>query len=175
MPKGETTIPITFDLNRLSSYNDEFLATLWHVAQANPAPHGEYQAGDIASRIGFEIISRWLGKAPVEMYRHQQRDNYWSALTKLAKYEPPAGVDGTDPVWHDGRWVPKGGGDANLTDRLAQAIGDPGSIVARSLGETVTHWSTRAVEAVLAGWRDTETVRRVETVDLPDSTSGGAR
>jgi hypothetical protein len=50
-----------------------------------------------------------------------------------------------------------------LTDRIAQAIGDPGSIVGRKHGpswgegndgyaeheETVTRWSTRAVVAVL--------------------------
>lgn len=167
MSKGNTTIPITFALDRLSSYTDEFLATLWHVAQANPAPHGDYQAGNIASKVGAEIIRRWLGKAPVEMYHHQQRDNYWSALTKIAKYEPPPGIHGTDPAWHSGRWVPKGGGDAAQTDRIAQAIGDPGSILPREPGETVTRWSTRAVEAVLAGWRDTEQIRRTETVHLP--------
>lgn len=51
-----------------------------------------------------------------------------------------------------------------LADRIAQAIGDPGSIVGRKLGpswgvgndgysereETVTRWSTRAVLALLA-------------------------
>jgi hypothetical protein len=71
--------------------------------------------------------------------------------------------------------------DADLTDRIAQAIGDPGSIVGRKLGpswgkgndgyaeneETVTRWSTRAVEAVLAGWQDTERIRGTETVHLP--------
>lgn len=50
-------------------------------------------------------------------------------------------------------------------DRIAQAIGDPGSVVGRKLGpswgvgnpgyapeeETVTRWSTRAVLAVLSG------------------------
>jgi hypothetical protein len=103
----ETTIGITFDVHHLPSYSDEFLATLWRVAQANPAPHGDYLAGEVASKVGFEIIRRWLGKAPVEMYRHQQRDSYWQALTQLAKYEPPAGVDAADPDWHNGRWVVK--------------------------------------------------------------------
>lgn len=104
---GPTSITISFDADMLSSYTDEYLATLWHVAQANPAPHGDYQAGDIASKIGFEIIRRWLKAAPVWMYRHQGRDHYWQALGRLAKYEPPAGVDVTDPAWHDGRWVLK--------------------------------------------------------------------
>lgn len=37
-----------------------------------------------------------------------------------------------------------------LTDKIAQAIGDPGSILPRGEDETVTRWSTRAVEAILA-------------------------
>jgi hypothetical protein len=39
----------------------------------------------------------------------------------------------------------------SLTDRIAQAIGDPGSMLARgdNYSETVTRWSTRAVESVL--------------------------
>mgnify|MGYP002350404199 CR=1 FL=1 len=39
---------------------------------------------------------------------------------------------------------------AALADRIAQAIGDPGSIVIRREGESVTRWSTRAVLLVLA-------------------------
>lgn len=58
--------------------------------------------------------------------------------------------------------------DSRLTNRIAQAIGDPGSILPRIPGETVTRWSTRAVEAVLAGWQDSRSVRDVETVELPD-------
>jgi hypothetical protein len=37
----------------------------------------------------------------------------------------------------------------SLTDRIAQAIGDPGSVLARGAEESVTRWSTRAVESVL--------------------------
>lgn len=62
--------------------------------------------------------------------------------------------------------------DADLTDRIAQAIGDPGSILPREPDETVTRWSTRAVEAVLAGWQDTTQIRKTETVHLP--VEGGA-
>ncbi len=104
-------ITIEFDLDQLSSYSDEHLATLWHVAQANPAPHGDYAAGEIASKIGAEIVSRWLAKTPAPMYHHQQRDNYWSALTQLATYKAPEGVKPGDPAWHDGVWVPKAPGE----------------------------------------------------------------
>lgn len=39
----------------------------------------------------------------------------------------------------------------SLTDRIAQAIGDPGSFLPRgdNYNETITRWSTRAVEMVL--------------------------
>lgn len=104
---SDTTIGITFDLNKLPSYGSSFLAALWHAAQWNPAKHGDYMAGEIASKVGFEIIRRWLAAAPVEMYHHQQRDNYWQALTQLARYEPPADADPTGQDWHNGRWIPK--------------------------------------------------------------------
>jgi len=109
---SDATIAITFDPNKLPSYDDGFLAALWHVAQWNPAGHGDYQAGEIASKVGSEIIRRWLATAPVEMYHHQQRDNYWQALTRIARYEPPEDVEPGDPAWHDGRWVPKNGQEA---------------------------------------------------------------
>lgn len=60
--------------------------------------------------------------------------------------------------------TPAPAADLAFADRIAQAIGDPGSIVGRKLGpswgvghdgysereETVTRWSTRAVLALLA-------------------------
>ena len=101
------TITIEFDPAQLSAYQDEFLAFLWHLAQHNPASHGDYAAGELAAKIGAEIVRRWLKDAPVAMYHHQQRDNYWSALTQLARYEPPAGATSTEDGWHKGRWVPK--------------------------------------------------------------------
>lgn len=104
---SEREITIKFDLGMLASYTDEFLAFLWHLAQHNPAPHGDPHAGDLASRVGAEIIQRWLKNAPVEMYRHQQRDYHWSELSKLAKYEPPAGARSTEDGWYEGVWVPK--------------------------------------------------------------------
>ena len=55
------SITIEIDGDRLAGYTDERLALCWHVAQANPAPHGDYAAGDLTERIGREIIRRWLG------------------------------------------------------------------------------------------------------------------
>lgn len=103
---SDLEITVTVDLSRLSSYSDKHLAGLWHVAQLNPAPHGDRAAGDLAGKLSAEIVRRWLLATEPEMYRHQQRDYYWSELGKVAQYEP--GGPATSPTWHDGRWVPKG-------------------------------------------------------------------
>jgi hypothetical protein len=59
MSKVQITIEIEDD--HLGRYPDSHLAMLWHVAQANPAPHADKTAGRLAGRIGREIIRRWLG------------------------------------------------------------------------------------------------------------------
>lgn len=96
--KIEVTIEI--DDGRLASYTDEHLVMLWHVAQANPARHGDRAAGEMAERVGREIISRWLRSSQPELWRHQGRDYYWSELAKLGKW------DG------DGVFVPRAIGEA---------------------------------------------------------------
>lgn len=83
---GKTAITIEIDTAALSGYTDEHLAALWHIAQANPAPHGDRDAGELAGTIGFEIIRRWLAQAPPVLYRHQARDYYWNELRQLGKW-----------------------------------------------------------------------------------------
>lgn len=68
----KTSITFEVDTDRLPHFNDEHLAALWHVAQANPAPFGDPQAGELAAAIGFEIIARWLKQQPPALYHHQQ-------------------------------------------------------------------------------------------------------
>jgi hypothetical protein len=117
----EYTIPITFDPGHLHSYTDEFLSTLWHAGQANPAPLGDHQAADIAAKLGNEIIRRWLRTVAAPMYHHQPHHNYWWALTRIATYQPPDGVQHGDPDWHNGRWVPK-----PADDQTPASSGRPG-------------------------------------------------
>ena len=106
-------ITISVDPAKLSRYSDGFLATAWHVAQANPAPHGDWEAADMVKQIGWEIIRRWLGKVEPEMYHHQADTNYHQWLTLFARYEPPDGnrPKALDPAsiaeFHRGRWVPR--------------------------------------------------------------------
>jgi hypothetical protein len=67
-------------------YTDEYLAVCWHAAQHNPAPHGDYQAGQLAEQIGREIIRRWLGGVAPELWHHQGRDHTWKEQFRLGVY-----------------------------------------------------------------------------------------
>lgn len=100
-----TAITIEFDPDALHSYTDEHLAMLWHLAQANPADGmATSKPGELAERIGREIIRRWLATVPPELHRHQGRHYYWHELTRIARYQPggPAGT----PEWEQGNWAP---------------------------------------------------------------------
>jgi hypothetical protein len=108
MAKVQITIAIEDD--RLDRYQDAQLAMLWHVAQANPAPHGDRAAGELVERIGREIIRRWLTATPPELWRHQGRDHFWRELRRLAEFQPGPG-EVASPAWHDGAWVPRGRGE----------------------------------------------------------------
>jgi hypothetical protein len=107
---SKTQITIEFDGDELTSYTDERLALLWHVAQANPAPHGDHAAGELVERIGREIITRWLRGVQPELWHHQGSDYYWAELRKFARYEP--GGKAGSPEFHAGRWVPRADGEA---------------------------------------------------------------
>ena len=70
-----TTTSITFQIeaDKLPHYTDAYLAQLWHIAQANPAPFGDAQACDLAEHVGREIVRRWLATTPPELWHHQGR------------------------------------------------------------------------------------------------------
>ena len=78
---SKAAITIEFDLGNLDNYTDAFLAQLWHVGQANPAPITDAAAGDIAERVGREIIRRWLASTPADLWNHQGRHHYSCRLT----------------------------------------------------------------------------------------------
>jgi hypothetical protein len=68
----EIKVAITFDLDQLRHYTDEFLVQLWHVCQANPAEFGDRRACMAAECVKVEIVRRWLATAPVGLYAHQE-------------------------------------------------------------------------------------------------------
>lgn len=84
---GKTSITIEFDTDALAGYTDGFLATLWHVAQENPADgFNSSKPGEIAQAIGWEIIRRWLKTTEPAMFHHQDRHYYWHQLAKFARH-----------------------------------------------------------------------------------------
>lgn len=99
----KTTIIMEIDTESLGSYTDEYVAQLWHVAQANPAAYGDKDAGELAEAVGREIIGRWLENQKPALWNHQGRDHYKKALTN--------NESGAEPL-HD-QWVrtptPEGG------------------------------------------------------------------
>lgn len=79
----KTSITFEIDTDNLSGYTDEHLASLWHIAQSNPAELGDRDASDLAGKIGYEIIKRWLSTAPVKLYSHQPRHFEWKGLQNV--------------------------------------------------------------------------------------------
>lgn len=68
----KTTVTITIDTDTLSGVTDQYLASLWHVAQTNPVDGFENkEAGELAEQIGREIIRRFLATTPPELWAHQ--------------------------------------------------------------------------------------------------------
>ncbi|MFZ2307555.1 MAG: hypothetical protein WAW73_07310 [Rhodoferax sp.] len=76
----KTTITFEIDTDALNGFTDAYLSQLWHIAQANPAPISDVEAGRLAEAVGREIIRRWLGTTPPELYTHQGHQHYWNAL-----------------------------------------------------------------------------------------------
>ncbi|MFJ9382119.1 hypothetical protein [Streptomyces sp. NPDC101455] len=86
------SVTVTIDLAQLARVRDERLLMLWHVAQFNPAPHGDKTAGEMVGKIGSEIIRRWIAATAPAQYHHQPRDYYWHHLTRFASHR--------DGDWH---------------------------------------------------------------------------
>lgn len=68
-----TVITFEIDGDNLGHFNDTYLAQLWHIGQANPAPFGDRQACDFAEQVGREIIRRWVGAEGPALWTHQAR------------------------------------------------------------------------------------------------------
>lgn len=81
---------ITFEIDtaHLRSWSDSYLATLWHIAQANPAPIQDRDAGRLAEAIGREIIRRFLAATEPELWNHQGEHHLWAK-----QHLKPAGTE----------------------------------------------------------------------------------
>ena len=84
------TVTIEIDTDSLQSVTDEYLATMWHVAQANPADGFKSpEPGRLAEAIGREIIRRFLATTPAQLYLHQGHHYDWGQ-----KHLPTDSADG---------------------------------------------------------------------------------
>ena len=71
-------IACRIDDDGVEHWDNEHLALMWHVVQANPADgFRDSGQGELVERIGHKIIRRWLRDAPVRLYHHQGRHHSW--------------------------------------------------------------------------------------------------
>ena len=82
----KTNVTFNIDTDRLPTYSDEYIAALWHIAQLNPAPHADHDAGVVVEHIGREIVMRWLRGVPVPLWNIQGRDYYRQQLNRFARW-----------------------------------------------------------------------------------------
>jgi len=79
----KTVISIEIDTDNLFHQTDEHVAQLWHVTQANPAPYGDLEAGQLAEYVGREIIRRWLADQAPALWVHQGEDHFRKAISAI--------------------------------------------------------------------------------------------
>jgi hypothetical protein len=104
---GHVTLTLDLDVNALHGYTDEHLAAIWHATQATPASYGDRIAAEVVKKLTFEIVRRWLTKAPIELYRHQPDSHENMIRSAVARYRP-GGADDRDGAFYDGAWTVKG-------------------------------------------------------------------
>lgn len=102
---------VTFNINTdsLGGFTDTYIVSLWHVAQANPAPLDDRAAGELTEHIGREIIRRFIQSVGPELWAHQGNHHYWHTLIQHCKVV-------------DGEWVPKSGESAEVASRPEQTL-----------------------------------------------------
>lgn len=67
----KTAITFEVDTDNLEHHTDEYVAQLWHIGQANPAPFGDANACTFAEYVGREIVRRWLAGVGPALWVHQ--------------------------------------------------------------------------------------------------------
>jgi hypothetical protein len=111
--KTEITLKLDVEAHTLEGYTDAYIAQLWHIAQANPAPTGDHDASELVDMLKYEIVRRWLSGMRPELYRRQASENYRELLMRHGhwkKLDPTAPDDPLQFVTYDGErrvWVPE--------------------------------------------------------------------
>lgn len=79
----KTTVTIEIDTDALRNFTDAHLVSLWHVAQANPAPMEDRNAGQLAECIGREIVRRFIAERDPELWARQGSHAHFSEALRL--------------------------------------------------------------------------------------------
>lgn len=82
----KTTVVFDINTDKLGNYSDDHLLSLWHVAQANPAPIEDKAAGELAEHIGREIIRRWIKQTAIPLWNHQGHHHAQLLLAEHGSY-----------------------------------------------------------------------------------------
>ncbi|MGD9171215.1 MAG: hypothetical protein PVI97_14295 [Candidatus Thiodiazotropha sp.] len=70
----KTNISFEIDSDRLKTYTDEYIVSLWYITQANPVSIEDEAAGATAEHVGREIISRFVRLIGIPLFwNHQGR------------------------------------------------------------------------------------------------------
>lgn len=102
-PNAKAEITIELDLSTIASWTDEYLAGAFAAVQVWSSPYGDGWAAEVAGKLRWEILRRWLRDHGPGLYSHQDSGPFRAGLMKIgAKYEP-GGAMGT-PDWHRGTW-----------------------------------------------------------------------
>lgn len=79
----KTAVTFEIDTDTLRNVTDTYLVNLWHVAQANPAPMADRDAGQLAEQIGREIIRRFITERDPELWARQGAHAYFCEALAL--------------------------------------------------------------------------------------------
>jgi len=101
----KTAITFNIDTTTLMTLSDEYIAALWYIAQNNPVPHGDHDAGVLVEHIGREIIQRWMRGVPVPVWNIQGSDHYHKSITQFAR-------------WNGVAWVASAAGERTVPEIL---------------------------------------------------------
>lgn len=74
----QAEITFKIDTDSIQGYTDQYVATLWHIAQANPADgYASPGPGRLAEEIGGEIIRRFVTRTGPELWNHKGSNFDW--------------------------------------------------------------------------------------------------
>jgi len=66
----KATVSIMIDTDTLAHVDDQYLASLWIIAQENPVDDEDQRACELVAKVGREIIKRFLVTAGAPLFNH---------------------------------------------------------------------------------------------------------